>query len=160
AVAARFAAELRDAPMGRRLGRMISFNGLVIEARGPDARMGELCEVDASGGAAPVLAEVVGFREERVQLMPFAHLGGISTDSRIRATGRPVAVPVGPSLLGRVVNAFGQPLDSAGPLRADRTCPLYREPINPMARAPIEEVLETGIRAIDSMLTFGVGQRV
>src|SRR5690606_37673248 len=114
--------------MGRRLGRIISFNGLVIEAMGPDARVGELCEVETSSGTAPVLAEVVGFREERVQLMPFGHLDGISTESRIRATGRPVAIPVGPSLLGRVVNAFGQPLDSAGPIRPDKTYPLYREP--------------------------------
>lgn len=159
-LAARFVAEFRDAPMGRRLGRLISFNGLVIEALGPDARVGELCEVETSSGATPVLAEVVGFREERVQLMPFGHLGGISTESRIRATGRPVAIPVGQELLGRVVNAFGQPLDSAGALRTDRTYPLYRDPINPMARAPIEEVLETGLRTIDTLLTLGVGQRV
>ncbi len=153
-------AELQSVPMGRRLGRIVSFNGLVIEALGPDARLGELCEIEPRDGATPVLAEVVGFREERVQLMPFGHLEGISTDSRIRATGRPVTIPVGSALLGRVVNAFGAPLDDDGPVQCAATYPLYREPINPMARAPIEEVLETGVRAIDTLLTLGVGQRV
>lgn len=157
---ARFATELESTAMGRRLGRIVSFNGLVIEAQGPDARIGELCEVEPGNGATPVLAEVVGFREERVQLMPFGHLEGISIDSRIRATGRPVAISVGPSLLGRVVNAFGRPLDDGGALRCDTTYPLYRDPINPMARAPIEAVLETGVRTIDTLLTLGVGQRV
>jgi flagellum-specific ATP synthase len=160
AFAPRLIAELQAAPMGRRLGRIVSFNGLVIEALGPDARLGELCEIEPREGAIPVLAEVVGFREERVQLMPFGHLQGISTDSRIRATGRPVTIPVGPALLGRVVNAFGAPLDDDGPVQCSVSYPLYREPINPMARAPIEDVLETGVRAIDTLLTLGVGQRV
>lgn len=160
ALTARFSSELQAVPMGQRLGRVVSFNGLVLEALGPDARLGELCEIEPRDGATCVLAEVVGFREERVQLMPFGHLEGISTDSRIRASGRPVTIPVGPALLGRVVDAFGDPLDDDGPVECAASYPLYRTPINPMARAPIEDVLETGVRAIDTLLTLGVGQRV
>jgi flagellum-specific ATP synthase len=107
-----------------------------------------------------VLAEVVGFRDERILLMPYGHVGGISTDSRIRATGRPITVPVGDGLLGRVVNAFSEPLDDGAPIVHATAYPLYRDPINPMARAPIDTVLETGVRAIDGLLTLGVGQRV
>ncbi len=146
--------------MGVRLGRILSFNGLVVEALGPDARLGELCEILLDDSPVPVLAEVVGFRNEHVLLMPYGHVGGISTDSPIRATGRPVSVPVGPQLLGRVVNAFSEPLDDLGAIECSEAYRLYREPINPMSRAPIDTVLETGVRAIDTMLTLGVGQRV
>ncbi|MGH8077581.1 MAG: FliI/YscN family ATPase, partial [Lysobacter sp.] len=156
----RLTAEIGTAPMGQRLGRIVSFNGLVIEAQGPEAHLGELCEILPQGASVPVLAEVVGFRNERVLLMPYGHVGGISTDSHIRATGRPVTVPVGEELLGRVINAFSEALDDEGPLECTTAYPLYREPINPMARAPIDTVLETGVRAIDTMLTLGVGQRV
>jgi flagellum-specific ATP synthase len=153
------ATAVRSAPMGRRLGRILSFNGLVIEALGPDAHLGERCEIELGGGQT-IPAEVVGFRHEHVLLMPYGHVGGISTDSRIRATGEPVTVPVGDGLLGRVVDAFSQPLDEGGPVSYARRYPLYREPINPMLRAPIDAPLATGVRAIDGLLTLGVGQRV
>ncbi len=160
ALSARVVDQVSGAAMGRRLGRIVSFNGLVIEAIGPEARLGELCELDPLGAGVPILAEVVGFREERVLLMPYGHVGGISTQSVIRATGKPITIPVGPALLGRVINAFGAPLDGGLPIAAAASYPLYRDPINPMARAPINTVLETGVRAIDGMLTLGVGQRI
>lgn len=158
-LAGHLATAVRSAPMGRRLGRILSFNGLVIEALGPDAHLGERCEIELGTGQA-VPAEVVGFRHEHVLLMPYGHVGGISTDSRIRATGEPVTVPVGDGLLGRVVDAFSQPLDDGGPVSYAQRYPLYREPINPMLRAPIDTSLATGVRAIDGLLTLGVGQRV
>ncbi len=161
AFADRLLANLRRMPVGRQLGRIVSYNGLVIEAIGPEARLGELCTIesehDPDGG---FMAEVVGFRQERILLMPYAHLAGISTHSIIRATGRPMTVPVGDALLGRVVDAFSRPLDDGAAIRFDAEYPLYREPINPMARAPIDTVLETGVRAIDGLLTLGHGQRV
>jgi len=146
--------------MGRRMGRVVSFNGLVIEAIGPEAHLGELCEIEPRDAHEPVLAEVVGFRDERVLLMPYGHIGGISTESGIHATGRPMKVPVGDALLGRVVNAFSEALDDGAPLKFADAYPLYRDPINPMARAPIEKALETGVRVIDTLLTLGEGQRV
>lgn len=159
ALGERVRANLRRMPIGRQLGRIVSFNGLVIEAIGPQARLGELCEIECEDGAIHP-AEVVGYRQERVLLMPYAHLGGISTRSVIRATGRPLSVPVGEDMLGRVVDAFSRPLDAGRPLRREAEYPLYREPINPLRRAPIDRVLETGVRAIDGLLTLGVGQRV
>ena len=157
---ARLREEIQAAPMSRRLGRIVSFNGLVIEAEGPDARLGELCEIEGAAADAAVLAEVVGFRDERVLLMPYGHVGAISTESRIRASGRPVAIAVGDGLLGRVVDALGQPLDGLGPIASAANYPLYREPINPLRRAPIDQVLDTGVRAIDALLTLGAGQRM
>lgn len=161
AFADRLLANIRRMPVGHQLGRIVSYNGLVIEAIGPEARLGELCTIesehDPDGG---FMAEVVGFRQERILLMPYAHLAGISTHSMIRATGRPMTVPVGDALLGRVVDAFSRPLDDGGAIRFDAEYPLYREPINPMARAPIDTVLETGVRTIDGLLTLGHGQRV
>ena len=159
--AERLIANIRSVPIGRQLGRIVSYNGLVIEAIGPEARLGELCEIESEHEAgATFRAEVVGFRQERTLLMPYCHLAGISTASIIRSTGRPMTVPVGDALLGRVVNAFSEPLDAKGAIRCADEYPLYREPINPMARAPIDTVLETGVRAIDGLLTLGVGQRV
>jgi flagellum-specific ATP synthase len=119
-----------------------------------------LCLIDAGQRNDSVMAEVVGFRQERTLLMPYAHLAGISTHSIIHPTGQPMTVPVGDGLLGRVVDAFSRPLDGGGALTFDAHYPLYREPINPMARAPIDRVLETGVRAIDGLLTLGEGQRV
>lgn len=151
---------VRAAPMGRRLGRIVSFNGLVLESQGPDAKLGELCQIETAAGGPPVLAQIVAFRDNRVMLMPYGRVDGISPDSPILATGRPLMVPVGDELLGRVVNAFCEPLDDRGALRASHAYPLYRDVINPMVRAPIDTILETGVRTIDALLTLGVGQRV
>ena len=148
-----------QASMGSRLGRIVSFNGLVIEAQGPEARLGERCEIELEAGLT-VPAEVVGFRHENVLLMPYGHVGGISTDSFIRATGEPVTVPVGENLLGRVINAFSRPIDDGGDVICAQRYPLYREPINPMLRGPIQFQLMTGVRAVDGLLTLGIGQRV
>jgi flagellum-specific ATP synthase len=146
--------------VSHRYGRLVAFNGLVIESIGPDAHLGELCELLTEDGREPIQAEVVGFKQDRILLMPYGNVHGISADSLVRATGRSLSIPVGDALLGRVVDAFSQPIDDKGSLNLSENYPLYREPINPMAREEITEVLETGIRAIDTMLTLGVGQRV
>jgi flagellum-specific ATP synthase len=146
--------------VSHRYGRLVAFNGLVIESNGPDAHLGELCELLTEDGREPVQAEVVGFKKDRILLMPYGNVHGISADSLVRATGRSLSIPVGNALLGRVVDAFSQPIDGKGAISLSENYPLYREPINPMAREEITEVLETGIRAIDTMLTLGVGQRV
>lgn len=146
--------------MAQRLGRLEAFNGLVIESVGPDARLGELCEVAPFGNGEPIRAEVVGFRQGRVLLMPYGNVHGISPGSRIRATGRALRVPVGDALLGRVVDAFCHPLDGKGDMHLTHHYSLHREAINPLHRAPISDVLETGIRSVDGLLTMGVGQRV
>ncbi|HBK46562.1 MAG TPA: flagellum-specific ATP synthase FliI [Xanthomonadaceae bacterium] len=146
--------------MHRRQGRIVAFNGLVIEAQGPDADIGELCDIVPGNGRATVPGEVVGFRKEHVLLMPYGNVSGISARSLIRATGRPLDVPVGKELLGRVVDAFCRPLDDKGALQPGGRYPLHAAPINPMQRQGISEVLETGLSAVDTLLTLGRGQRV
>lgn len=159
-LANRLIEKLGEAEMAQRLGRLEAFNGLVIESIGPDARLGELCELMPCDGREAIQAEVVGFRQGRVLLMPYGNVHGISPGSRIRATGRALRVPVGDALLGRVVDAFGRPLDAKGELHLSKHYPLHREPINPLDRAAISDVLETGIRGVDGLLTMGVGQRM
>lgn len=159
-LANRLLAKIGEAEMAQRLGRLEAFNGLVIESVGPDARLGELCELIPCDGREAIQAEVVGFRQGRVLLMPYGNVHGISPGSRIRATGRALRVPVGDALLGRVVDAFGRPLDAKGELHLSAHYPLHREPINPLDRAAISDVLETGIRSVDGLLTMGVGQRM
>ena len=160
ALAGKLIASMQGAELARRHGRLVAFNGLVIESIGPDAHLGELCELLTEDGREAISAEVVGFRQDRILLMPYGNLHGISPDSVVRATGRSLSIPVGFGLLGRVVDAFSKPLDQKGPIGATEEYPLYREPINPLKRAEITDVLETGIGAIDTMLTLGVGQRV
>lgn len=151
---------LEQTDFQRRQGRIVAFNGLVVEAQGPDAPIGELCEIRRPDGTQPIPAQVVGFRKEHVLLMPYGDVGGLSPNSLIHASGRALDVPVGRSLLGRVVDAFCQPLDGRGTLDLPDRYPLHAAPLNPMERPGIDEVLETGVRAIDTLLTLGKGQRM
>jgi len=160
ALATKLVSAVNRAELAHRHGRLVAFNGLVIESIGPNAHLGELCELVTDDGREPVQAEVVGFRQDRILLMPYGNVHGISADSLVRATGRSLSIPVGWGLLGRVVDAFSRPLDDKGPVGTTQDYPLYREPINPLDREEITEVLETGIRAIDTLLTLGVGQRI
>lgn len=156
----RYADALRHADLPRRSGRVSQFFGLVVEAIGPDAFLGEVCEIHPRAGAAPVPAEVVGLKEGRILLMPYGELRGIGLGSEVLATGRALEIGVGPALLGRVIDAFGEPLDGGPRPLFERKLPLTPEPRNPLARARISEVLETGVKCIDSLLTLGRGQRV
>ncbi len=151
---------VRRADFVRRTGKVTQFFGLVVESAGPDVFVGELCEIYSPMHSAPIVAEVVGLREGKVLMMPYADLRGISLGSDVIATGKSVYVDVGDELLGRVVDAFGRPLDGKPVPRLPVQRPVYREPINPLKRARINRVLETGVRAIDATLTLGRGQRV
>ncbi|MBI3900276.1 MAG: FliI/YscN family ATPase [Gammaproteobacteria bacterium] len=144
----------------RRTGKVSQFVGSVIESVGPDVFVGELCEIHSRAVGRPVYAEVMGLREGRVLMTPYEEPRGISLGAEVVATGRSVYMPVGGQLLGRVIDAFGTPLDGQpAPLFTERY-PIYPEPINPLRRTRISQVLETGVRTIDSLLTVGRGQRV
>jgi flagellum-specific ATP synthase len=159
-VARQLAERMRSGDWVRRIGRIVRFVGLTLESSGPDARVGEICEIHARGGRGVTLAEVVGFSEQRVLLMPFGDLQGIEIGSEVIATGRTAEVAVDERLLGRVIDGFGQPLDDAPlDLPAARTA-LYPPPLNPLHRGMVRDILETGIRAIDTLLTLGRGQRI
>lgn len=144
-------------PNARVLGRVVDVVGLVIESSGPSARIGDLCWVDCGDSRVP--CEVVGFRSGRTLLMPLGDLEGVAPGATVESSGACLRVPVGDALLGRAIDALGNPMDGR-PLQVDRTYPILASPPNPLERTMIKEPLATGVRAIDGMLTLGVGQRM
>ncbi len=156
--------------MGKRLpevqlvpvnGKVADVIGIVIESRGPDVQMGEICEVRIRNRKTePLLCEVVGFRGERVLLMPLGDVQKIGPGSDVLSTGRTLGVRVGPELLGRVLDGMGEPLDEKGPVIGTDYYPLHSTPPHPLKRKMIESPLPVGIRAIDGLLTLGQGQRI
>ena len=149
-----------DTPRFDRYGRVTRVVGLVIEATGLDVGVGELCRVTSLTDDRSVLAEVVGFHDDHVILMPLGELDGLHAGSFVQPLGRSFGVDVGPALLGRVLNGLGHPIDDKGPIEFTERVPLTAEPPNPLERRMIDEPLETGVRAIDGMLPIGRGQRV
>ncbi|NEX63028.1 FliI/YscN family ATPase [Noviherbaspirillum sp. 17J57-3] len=156
---------LRSMPLTRRTGRVVRVSGKCIESRGPDAAIGELCDihVDATGPAAHGLikAEVVGVQPGRLVLMPYGDVKGIASGCLVVAAGRRHDIPVGEEFLGRVIDAFGKPLDDGPAIDGDATArqALQGTAPNPLARPRIDRLLETGVRAIDGLLPLGLGQR-
>ncbi|MBU4033967.1 MAG: flagellum-specific ATP synthase FliI, partial [Proteobacteria bacterium] len=141
-------------------GRVNQVIGMVLESLGPGIPVGSICEVSVFKGQGTVLAEVVGFREGRVLLMPLGEMRGVEPGSAIRLVGGQAGVPVAESLLGRVIDGLGNPMDGKGPLRPEMHYPLYAEPLNPMERERIFEPVDVGVRAINGLLTLGKGQRI
>lgn len=141
-------------------GRVVRVVGLVLEATGLEVGLGALCRVTSHSRDHSVLAEVVGFHERGVLLMPLGEMDGLHPGSIVQPLGRTFGVDVGPGLLGRVLNGLGHPIDGKGKLDVIDRVPLSAEPPNPLQRQTIEEPLETGVRAIDGLLTIGRGQRV
>jgi len=144
----------------RQVGKVIDVVGLVVESFGPSAKLQDACVIQDRGGHRRLSAEVVGFREGRVLLMPLGTLQGIGPGSLVMATRRPLGVKVGEALLGRILDGLGEPLDGKGPVVASEEVPLEAPPPNPLSRRRITEPLPVGIRAIDGLLTLGKGQRI
>jgi flagellum-specific ATP synthase len=133
--------------------------GLTLEAEGCEAALGSRCLVETVDGTE-LDTEVVGFADERLLLMPVEDMHGVLPNARVRPFARLGGLPVGDALLGRVVGADGVPLDGLGPLAATEHAALKGQPINPMARKPIDAPLDVGVRAINALLTVGRGQRL
>ena len=140
-------------------GRVTRAVGLLLSASGLQARLGEICEL-RTPGTPDTLAEVVGFSRSGTLLTPLGETSGLSAATAVIPTGRDHSFPVGPALLGRVLDGFGQPLDRAGPVAAVTRASAYGTPPNPLDRQLVDKPLATGVRAIDALLTVGVGQRV
>jgi flagellum-specific ATP synthase len=140
-------------------GAVSQLIGLLVESQGPSAAIGDFLEVTTSSGRT-VRTQVIGFREGRVLSMPLEETDGLQPGDTIVSRREDALMEVGPQLLGRVVDGFGRPIDNLGPLRGDARYELYRTPPGPLEREPISEPLVTGIRAIDSLLTCGKGQRI
>ena len=152
-------AKLRRAPVRQMSGRVAQVVGLVIESDGPASRLGDLCWIETLNGQE-LPAEVVGFRDHRTLLMPLGDMQGVRSGCRVRAEGRCLSVPAGPELLGRVVNGIGLPMDGKGPLEADGRVSIENAAPNALERQMIERPFTTGVRAIDGVLTMGIGQRM
>ncbi len=150
---------LQGADDFRETGRVTQVIGLVLESNGPNANFGDLCLVHPKNGK-PIHAEVVGFRDQRILLMPLADLTGIGPGSYVTATGRPLKVSVGNRLLGRVLDGLGRPMDGRGTLNCRDAYPISGQAVQPLARKRITEPLPVGVRAIDALLTCGKGQRL
>ncbi|QQY80737.1 type III secretion system FliI/YscN family ATPase [Keratinibaculum paraultunense] len=141
-------------------GNITKVTGLTIESNGPMATIGELCYIYPYNNSEPVLAEVVGFKEDKILLMPLGDMEGIASGSKVVASGKTLRVNVGDELIGRVIDGLGNPIDGKGPIRTDKTYPVSNYPPNPLERKIISEPLSFGIKAIDGLLTCGKGQRI
>jgi flagellum-specific ATP synthase len=142
------------------IGEVNKLVGIIIESRGPACSIGELCEIYPSTGSKHISAQVVGFQGENILLMPFGDIGGIKAGSRVVSHQRLPMVKVSKELLGRVIDGLGYPLDGKGDYRIEGEYSLYNPALKPFERERIREVLSTGIRAIDTILTIGKGQKV
>jgi len=142
-----------------RSGIVIESRGLLVETKGPQASIGEICRIEC-GHNKKVMAEVVGFRDTRLLLMPLGDLEGIAPGRKVSSTGSPFMVNVGMNMIGRVLDGFGNPIDGKGPLDLTDSLPLTGEKINPLIRSRISEPLWTQIRSIDGVVTIGKGMRI
>jgi flagellum-specific ATP synthase len=151
---------LRTRSLYRHVGRVEQVVGLIIDSNGPQVGLGDLCEIRVGRNTPPLMAEAVGFRGERVQLMCYGPMGGIAQGAEVVATHEPFVVPVGEGLLGRVIDARGRPIDDRGELTAGDHRAVVSPAPKPLARARIDTLMGTGVRAIDGFLSCGRGQRV
>jgi flagellum-specific ATP synthase len=143
----------------RLAGKIVKVAGIVAEANGPGLSVGSLCEIKTSENLN-IQAEVIGFNEKRVIVMPFGEMRGIRPGSRIVAVSKRPAIHVGESYLGRVIDGLGRPIDGKGIIRGEKKYSIYGDVLNPLKREIISDVIDVGISSINSLLTIGKGQRL
>ena len=141
-------------------GKIENIVGMSIEASGGRAAVGDICRVYNGDSGAQVTAEVVGFKNDHILLMPYSDMTGISAGNFVRNTGRQLTLRVGEFLRGRIINALGQPIDGKEPFEGGEFYCVGGSHINPLQRPPIRERMEFGVKAIDGMITIGKGQRI
>ena len=141
-------------------GRVAQIIGLVIESVGPAVSIGNLCQIENPETGERIRAEVVGFRDSRILLMPLGSVAGITPGSIVISTGEQVKVPVGEQLAGRILGGLGQPIDGKGPILSTRSRPIDSPPIHALKRRRISQAIRTGIKVIDMMVACGKGQRM
>jgi flagellum-specific ATP synthase len=142
-----------------RCGRVTQVIGLLVETQGPEVSLGEICKIRSHEGKT-IRAEAVGFRDNKVLLMAYDDLSGIARGDQVLATGRPLTMSVSDELLGRVVDGLGRPIDGGPPLPKTYPKSVKAQPPQPLKRPRIEEPLSVGVKAIDSLITIGKGQRM
>ncbi len=151
---------VRSARVTETCGRVVQVIGLVIESEGPVAAVGEICRIESARHDGITLAEVVGFRNHHLLLMPLGELHGIHPGSEVTATGAPMRIGVGHGLLGRVLDGLGRPIDGLDPVRTELSVELNLMPPHPLKRQRINKIFQTGIKAIDTFAPCGRGQRL
>lgn len=144
----------------KHFGKVSKVVGLTVESLGPSVHLGSLCKITSNSTLEEVLAEVVGFRDNKILLMPLGKLDGVGLGSMVEAIGEPLKVPVGYELLGKIINGLGQPMSDGDKFYPNNFYPLEAEPPDPLKRNRIQKPLSLGIRAIDGLLTVGKGQRI
>ena len=150
---------IKKAEFIKTYGRIKQVIGITVESDGPPCSVGELCWINGKNGSRSP-AEVVGFRDNRVILMPFYEMSGIQPGNTVLATGAPLKIAVDQSMLGRVFDGLGNPIDGGGNVKAESYVNVMRSPPSPLERSPIDTPMATGIRAIDGLITVGMGQRI
>jgi len=141
-------------------GKVSEIIGLMVQGNGPAASIGEVCGIVPLNSDKPVEAEVVGFKNGRVLLMPLESIQGLGPGCKILSMSHKAGIGVGKGLLGRVINGLGNPIDGKGPIHFEDEYPIYAEPINPLDRGRIKEPMDLGVRALNGLFTCGKGQRM
>jgi flagellum-specific ATP synthase len=154
------ARRVREARVTETCGRVVQLIGLVVESEGPLAAMGEVCRIQSARHDGYTLAEVVGFRNHHLLLMPLGEIHGIHPGSEVIATGAPLRVGVGSALKGRVIDGMGNPIDGLGPVFTEHSVGLNLQPPHPLKRQRIANIFQTGIKSIDTFMPLGRGQRM
>ena len=140
-------------------GKVVKVVGLTVESTGPDAKVNDTCRIHLSGAGRTVLAEVVGFHEDRLQLMPYEDISGVQIGDLVEGEIGSFQIPVGEELLGHVLDGLGQPMQGTLP-PLSHFCDAEAMPPNPMQRVLIDEVLPLGVKAVDAIMSLGKGQRI
>ncbi|SFS79434.1 flagellar protein export ATPase FliI [Paenibacillus sp. BC26] len=156
----RYIEHLRPIDPVRVNGKVTQVIGLTVESEGPDASIGDVCLIYPAKSTKPLKAEVVGFRNNKVILMPLGELQSIGPGCDVVGTGKPLTVQVGSDLLGKVLDGLGQPLDGSYISSRMPHHSTHNLPSNPLSRPRVKDPLSIGVRAIDGLLTVGQGQRV
>lgn len=151
---------IRQAPVYRVKGKVKELTGLIVRAVVPNVRVGEVCQIQIHQRGKSLKAEVVGFKDKDVLLMPLGDLEGIGPGNEVIPTGDCLRVPVGEGLLGRILDGLGDPIDGKGELVVERYYPVNNAPPDPFKRRRITQPISVGVKAIDATLTTGEGQRV
>lgn len=151
--------QLLDKSYEQEIGKVVKMVGLTIEASGPKANLNDVCYITGAGKTDKKIAEVIGFRENRILLMPFDDMTGVGIGSLVENSGTNFKVPVGEELLGKTLDGMGYPLDQSE-LSVKCFYPAEAPPPDPLKRKIIDEILPLGVKAVDSMLTVGKGQRI
>lgn len=152
--------QIKDGDMLSRTGKIENIVGMSIEASGGRGAIGDICRIYSAESNSQVLAEVVGFKSDRMLLMPYQNMNGLAPGSFVRNTGRRLRLQVGDFLRGRIINAMGKPIDGLEPFPEGDSYYVDSPYINPLTRPPIRQRVDFGVRAIDSTLTIGKGQRI